>query len=192
MKDGEWAFYRSMGDGQKGDTIYLPAEFDPANLGHRGAAVHELQHASDDKAAAGPTPVFTARDRHELRAYRRQARFLLDTIEPLSGEDRRNAISDAATQWQQITAYAMALEARADLPAQGPILRSINAAASGGAISARDVTAALSEPEPKVEAFVLKLIQVGYKMTPATMLSLDDGLSGESLLDWIHRPAPAR
>ncbi len=42
------------------------------------AVVHELQHAQDDTAAAGPTLVSAARDQNELRAYRRQGRFLLD------------------------------------------------------------------------------------------------------------------
>ena len=63
-----------------------------------------------------------ARDQGELSAYRKQARFLLDTIEPLTGSDRATAISDAASEWQQILALAMALEARADVARFGPIL----------------------------------------------------------------------
>jgi hypothetical protein len=191
MQRGEWAAYQPMGNTNKGDTIYLPTDLDPGNLGHRGAVVHELQHAADDKAATGPAIVSTARDQHELRAYRRQARFLLDTIDGLSGNDRTNAVSEAGTQWQAILAYAMAIEARSDLARFGPILATINANAVAGAISRQDVTAALNLPAARVEAFVLNLIRVGYGMsTPNKRKTLNDGLAGESLLDWINRPLP--
>jgi hypothetical protein len=193
FQGAEWAAYMAMGNGSKGDTVYLQTAFDPANLGHRGAVVHELQHAADDKASTGAAPASTARDQHELRAYRRQARYLLDAIDPLSGGDRQTAVSDASTQWQPMTAYSMALEARADPARDGPILRAINAGAVAGAIGSQDISAALTQPEPRVVAFTLSLIRAGYGMnTPAQLTVLGDGLAGDSLLDWIKRPRPAR
>jgi hypothetical protein len=185
LKGGEWAAYQAAGSGAKGDTVYLPTDFDPANLGHRGAVVHELAHAKDDKAA-GTAVVAAARDQNELRAYRVQARFLLDTIAPLSGDERTNAVDEAATQWQPLTAYAMALEARSDVATFGPILGAVNQAATVGAISRRDLTAALNMRMADVEAFALRLIRGAYKM-PADPKILQDGLSGESILDWITR-----
>jgi hypothetical protein len=188
FKRGEWAAYQPLGNERKGDTIYLPTQFDPGNLGHQSAVVHELQHAEDDRAA-GPSLTRVTRDQLELRAYRRQARFLLDTIEPLTGTDRTTAISDAASEWQQIIALAMALEARADVARFGPILGAVNRAAVAGALPARTVTRALNDPVTQVEAAALQLIQVGYGMT-ATSRSLQDGLSGESILDWVKKPMP--
>ena len=189
----EFAAYKHAGTGKKGDTIYLPSTFDPDILAHRGAVVHELVHAEDDKAAGNQTRVqHGERDRQELNAYRRQTRFLLDTIEPLRDPDRTTAIANAAKVWNPMLAYAMALEARGEITKYEPIMSAINRAAPAvNQVQPRDLAAALLWDVDRVESFLLSLIRVAYRIdTPAKNRMIQEGLKGESILDWINRPLP--
>jgi hypothetical protein len=190
----DWAAYMAAGKGQKGDTLYIPSDFDIGNLGHRAAVVHELSHAADDKAVTGNRVEAIQRDAAELRAYRNQGRFQLTSIAGLSGTARTDAIRQAGSLWNAIVAYATALEARVDQRQFKPILVDINAAAPAGTgISDADLNGALTLNSATVETFVLALIRspIAYNLpTPESNKALVDGLRGPSILDWIDRPLP--
>jgi TetR/AcrR family transcriptional regulator, fatty acid biosynthesis regulator len=162
----------------------------PATWRSQGAVVHELEHAEQDKAAAGPKIQSADRDRNELYAYRTRCRFRLDTALALTGAARATAVQQAASVWDPLLAYAMALEARTDLSTREPLLRAINATAPAASrTAARDISTARTWPEPRVEAFLLGLIRRAYAITtPVQNRVTEEGLGGESILDWNQPP----
>jgi hypothetical protein len=127
-----WATYRPMGKNEKGDTISMPSDFDINNLMHRAAVVHELKHAEQDKAGAGPTLKNIARDQDEMLAYRTHNRYELDSIAGMKDAERAQAVAQVAKEWNDVHAGAMALEARKDAKRFAQILIDINAAAKTG------------------------------------------------------------
>lgn len=187
---GAFAIYSSAGNALKGDTIYLPSTFDIEDLAHRAAVVHELQHAADDRASGGPRVRADPTDQGELRGYRAQARYLLYAIVRLRGAERSAAITAAAREYNLVVGLAAALEARSDRARLEPIVRALNAAAplARNQLSEANVSAALRRPVADVEAEALRLIRLLYRIDAAQHTTIREGLSGESLLDWINRP----
>jgi hypothetical protein len=190
---GQWAAYMSAGNTDKGDTIYMPSDFDINNLMHRAAVVHELKHAEQDKASTGSTVQAIPRDRDEMRAYRTHNRYELDSIVGLNSAERANAITQVAAEWNDIDAGAMALEARSDPARFIPILILINGAAKPSSRLADNVIHALvTADEARVENALLAAIRLHYGITTeAKNKMIEDGLRGQSILDWINRPMPS-
>lgn len=189
---GNWASYMSAGNTDKGDTMSMPSDFDINNLMHRAAVVHELKHAEQDKASTGSTVKSIARDRDEMRAYRTHNRYELDSIAALNGAEHAKAIAQVAAEWNEIDAGAMALEARPDPMRLVPTFILINAAAKPGARLADNIIhALLTADEARIENALLAAIRLHYGLTSeAKNKMIEDGLRGESILDWINRPMP--
>ena len=170
------------GDGLKGDTIYLPTQFDVSKLDQQGTLVHELTHAATDKAATGRIEV--PKLQSEEDAYRREARFYLDSIAPLTGDSREKAVSlvrDAATK---PVILCMALEAllvpieRYDNSVR--IIKDVNDV--GLQLSRSDLNVALSESQKDLEKRILDAIRELYQL-PKNAKTLRAGFAGESVLD---------
>lgn len=189
---GEEAAYQAAGHGLKGDTLYLP-KLDVRNVAHRGLIVHELSHAQDDKLAAGPKLGHGDLDRGESSAYRAQAVYLLAEITKRSWRTRFVAISQAASKWTELVAFAMAIEARSDRARLEPVFRAIQTAAPATTRlrqpMANWVLTADAAKLPTIETTFLAMIRTDYKiLTPQQNDVIRDGLGGQSLLDWVNRP----
>jgi hypothetical protein len=155
--------------------------------------VHELSHAADDANAAGPKVVAEQLDVGENTAYRAQARYLLGEIMDRSGPSRVWAISQAASKWTELVAFAVAIEARTDLTRFEPVFQSLQRAAPAAARLradlARWVLTADPANVPVIERTFLAKIRQDYGvLRPEQNQILRDGLGGQSLFDWIKRP----
>jgi hypothetical protein len=194
MRPGEWAGYKAAGAGEKGDTIYVPTDLDIYNLAHRGAVVHELEHAAQDKAATGAKVQRGKRDEGELLAYRKQARFLLDTVGGIGASGgaaiQETAVKQIATIWNPLVLGALILEALSDAARLKPVILRINdAAPATGRAQKADIETAFTWNPTRLEVRLLGLIRKEYGITtPSGNVALQEGLSGESVLDWINRP----
>ena len=199
LSGDEWAYYRPAASGGKGDTIAVPSDLDVTNLAHRGAVVHELTHAEDDKAARGPRVRKTARDMGEVRAYRRQARFLLDTVGALSATGSGAAVQaiaehQIASIWNPLILVALVIEALGDADRLKPVVVRINAAAPRARAEKSVIDELFTWGATRLEVRLQTLIRKpkeegGYGISsPEDNRTIQEGLSGESILDWINRP----
>lgn len=185
---GSWAAakYQSGGSGRKGDTVYLPSSFDVDDLAQQGTVVHELTHASDDKAASA---VRTGEaDRMELHAFRTQAAFYLRSLGELSGAARDQAIDAVAATAGEVRVYTMILEANVapveDYDDLISIISEINMKC--GALGARAWNRAVGASNAELEPLVLTAVRRVERLRRGE-LGQFDGLSGESVLDWRFR-----
>ena len=210
----EFAHYNAFGKGEKGDTIYLYADFDVNNLGHQRAIIHELEHASDDKSTQPRHQRATRRDIAEARAYRAGAKFTLERLAKLqddadaasdSGDKKADkaatkafekAVTELVGQYGSIHIIALALEAHSNLKRFENLVLNVNAAMPVNQQMALDkVMKLLKDQDATVEAELRNQIQDEYKLKTPTG-SLDpvknagkfDGLSGESVLDSVDFP----
>ncbi len=185
---GSWAAakYQSGGSGRKGDTVYLPSTFDVDDLAQQGTVVHELTHASDDKAA-GAVRTGEA-DRMELHAFRAQAAFYLRSLGELSGAARDQAIDVVAATAGEVRVYTMILEANVapveDYDDLMAIISQINA--KSGALRARAWNRAAGASNAELEALALVAVRRIERLRRGERGQFD-GLSGESVLDWRFR-----
>ena len=182
---GSWAAakYQSGGSGRKGDTVYLPSSFDVGDLAQQGTVVHELTHASDDKAASA---VRTGEaDRMELHACRAQAAFYLRSLGELSGAARDQAIDAVAATAGEVRVYTMILEANVapveDYDDLISIISEINVKC--GALGGRAWNRAIGASNAELEPLVLAAVRRVERLRRGE-LGQFDGLSGESVLDW--------
>jgi hypothetical protein len=185
---GSWAAakYQSGGSGRKGDTVYLPSSFDVDDLAQQGTVVHELTHASDDKAASA---VRTGEaDRMELHAFRAQAAFYLRSLGELGGAARDQAIDAVAATAGEVRVYTMILEANVapveDYDDLMAIISEINA--KSGALGARAWNRAANASNAELEPLVMVAVRRVERLRRGE-LGQFDGLSGESVLDWRFR-----
>jgi hypothetical protein len=197
-KKGTTAFatYFAMGSGaSKGDTIYVPAALDIANVDHRAQVMHELQHALEDKTSAPATVTEITLADAELRGYRAGARYQLEEIARLSGAKRDGAVKQVAATLNPIALMALALESHRDRKRLEMIVVDVNAAAqSKTRLTTTKLAKLLSASDAAIEAQLLKFIRLVYEIDdkkgfaiPDANRAFIDSLSGESLLDWIDR-----
>lgn len=169
---------------RKGDTIYLPTNFDIASLAHQGLLVHELTHAGRDKAATGPG--FIAVDVFELEGYRAQGRYWLNQMQALRGSALTAAIAALAQDANELSILAMLVETRGDPPvsdiARSPfvLIGQINRASTNG-LAPQDWNNAIGLNDTDLKNEALSRISQApvYKGRRASV----GGLRGESFLD---------
>lgn len=164
----------------------MRATFDVDDLDQQGTVVHELSHAADDKAVSRPT--LGAADQMELKAFRAQARFYLTRLQELFGDARHKAIEHLAERSGPVRIYTMLLEANM-LPTEeydeaAQTISAINVAA--GALGAREWRIAEAAPNRDLEPKALQAIRRIERLRPG-QTGQNDGLSGESVLDWRFR-----
>jgi hypothetical protein len=180
------AVYYTGGRSRKGDTIYLRSTFDVDDLDQQGTVVHELSHAADDKAASGVTSA--PADRMELKAFRAQARFYLSAIQALAGDKRSKAIERVAEHTGKVRILTMMMEANvapaSDTDELIEIIAAINVAS--GALGARMWQWTVTVSNAALESEALKAIRRLERLKPGDT-GQNDGLSGESILDWKFR-----
>jgi Domain of unknown function (DUF4157) len=213
-KGGEFAYYKSDGGGEKGDTIYLYSDFDVNNLAHRRAVIHELEHALDDKSTTARHWRPSKHDDAEVRAYRAGSRYTLERLAVLQdrvksaarmGEDKERqaatkalekAIGELAAQFHPIHLIGLALEAHRNLPLYQMLVVSVNAAAPAAQqMEGMRLAKLLSDPVDVVEAELRDRIQDELELKkpdgtidPVKNRGRFDALSGESVLDTIDLP----
>lgn len=175
----------AQGSGLKGDTIYIPTDFDIGDLFHRSHIIHELQHARDDQAAAGPHIQFQPANQLEENGYRAQGRFLLEQLASLAAADQAAAVTRLAGQLNGLALLGMVIEALADRPRFEPLIAAIGAA-SHPAVAAAGVTALLNRGQAALVTILRNRITAAYGMT-AGQVGVVEGLSGESIVSWIFR-----
>ena len=169
------AMYIMSGDGNKGDTVYLPSTFDPASLADQGGLVHELTHAVQDKAGPGQLDLARA----ELEAYRTQARYWLTQLGPHNGMELPPAAQPIVEKVLDVHLLAMIMEAR-DRVDYSNLVFQINRV-SKNRLSDDDFIAASGETDEEIEARALRALRAydPYKGKHLTT----SGLRGESRLD---------
>jgi hypothetical protein len=183
---GVAATYQTGGKGRKGDTMYVPSDLDVEDLDQQGTVVHELTHAADDKAATSVTQ--GPADRMELGAFRAQARFYLRSLAAMGEPARGAALAKVAAHAGPVRIYTMLMEANVapveDYDDQLAIIEEINNAA--GALGARAWRTAVDASNADLERLALPAIRRLERLRPGQM-GQNEGLSGESILDWRFR-----
>jgi hypothetical protein len=174
--------------GLKGDTIYMPTDFDIDNLSDRSNIIHELRHTQDDKAASTTAqPVFPAQQGLEVAAYKAQARYILDQMAAQTGAAQIRSVTEVAGGGGSLVLLAMLIDAQRDLPKFSPLVVQVFGAASPPLhVGAVRVTRMLATPVARLEALLEAEIRTGYGIT-ATSPAILEGQAGESLVHWIHR-----
>jgi hypothetical protein len=169
---------------RKGDTIYLPTNFDVASRAYQGLLVHELTHAGRDKAATAPEVIDV--DVMELEGYRAQGRYWLNQLRSLRGGALSAAIAQLAQAANALSILAMLVEARADPPVRDParsphlLIDQINRASPNG-LTPLDWDTAFGLDDTDLENMALRRIRLSpaYRGRRASV----GGLHGESFLD---------
>jgi hypothetical protein len=183
------AFYVTAAQrtGLKGDTVYLQTNLDIANLKDRSEVIHELRHAEEDKAAS-PTaaPVFPVKNMMELRAYRAQARYILEQILKQTGPDQTRSAREAAAAGS-LALGALVLEAQTDRTRlQRPLELIFGVAPAPLTRTPTDITRMLGIQPATIETAVLQDIDAAYHLSPGET-GVVEGQAGESLIHWIFR-----
>jgi hypothetical protein len=183
------AFYVTAAQktGLKGDTIYLQTNLDIANLKDRSEVIHELRHAEEDKAASpAAKPVFPVKNMMELRAYRAQARYILEQILKQAGPDQARSAREAAAAGG-LALGALMLEGQTNTARfQHPLELVFRAAPAPFTRTPADIKGILALPPATIETAVLKDIEAGYHLSPGET-GVVEGQAGESLIHWIFR-----
>jgi hypothetical protein len=166
----------------KGDTVYLPIGLDPSNISDQGTIVHELTHAADDKANAGKRTLDVDA---ELHAYRREARFYLDSIAKMKPDARKKAVEQVGKAAKDYLIHCLILEANAspeeDFAMLAAIVEEIND--ESYPVKPAEVRRGLNtNTKAQNEANARRGITTTYKLKPGQG-STTGGLRGESALD---------
>jgi hypothetical protein len=174
--------------GLKGDTVYMPDDFDITDLYDRSNVIHELRHAQDDKASpATGRPASVLRKDLEETAYRAQARYILDQMSGQSAADQTTSATTVAATSGDLVLMAVLIETQSD-PTKYQLLATqlFAAAPTGSRLTPAQVAGLLARQPAQLESFLQRFIQLIPGMT-ATATATLDGLTGESLIHWIHR-----
>jgi hypothetical protein len=168
------AAYQPTGSGRlrKGDTIYVPPSFDIGELLDRETAIHELEHARQDKAESG----LVTKQGPELEpdAYVAGARYALEEIAALPDGSQAAAAKKLAGAWAPWDMLAAVAAANADTKRLLPIVKAINAARKKEQqLSDLD----FSRSESDLKAMIGEQTKDGSGTTGLS------GLSGESVFD---------
>ena len=190
------AFYvtKAMESGIKGDTMYLQTDLDITSLNDRSTVIHELQHAEEDKAASStdkltlPGSHFPAEREMESRAYRAQAKYILDSMVGKTTKDQTALAKNIlAPPLNELVFGALVIEGQKNKTLYEPILDLIFDTATGPLHrTAAEVKTALGVSATTLEARFQKLIETGTKLAPGKT-GMVEGLSGESLIHFIFR-----
>jgi Domain of unknown function (DUF4157) len=187
-KAGIRAFYvpGAQPSGLKGDTVYVPTDFSITSLADRSVLVHELIHASDDRAAGGAHIQPRRTEDLEARAYRAQGRYLLEELEATPVASRSAVMADVVGRVGALALLGMLVETLADRPRYEPLVVAA-AARARPPLTERDVQQLLDRGAEDIEDQLFNRINEDQKLTP-DQTSVLDGLAGESILSWIFRP----
>jgi hypothetical protein len=175
--------YQPEAKSAKGDTVYLPIGLDPSNLSDQGTIVHELTHAADDKANAGKRTLDVD---DELHAYRREARFYLDSIAKMKPDARKKAVEQVGKAAKDYLIHCLILEANAspeeDFAMHAAIVEEIND--ESYPVKPAELQRGLNtNTKAQNEANARRGITKTYKLKPGQG-GTAGGLRGESALDW--------
>jgi len=162
---------------RKGDTIYLPSNFDVASIAYQGLLVHELTHAAHDKSATQLTNVPSVES--ELEGYRAQAHYWLSQASAMKGAAQTAAIANLAAGANALSIWAMLIEDRAH-----PVASMVDVVAevqrlSPHGLSDDDWERAQTATEAQLKNMALAAIKLVY----GDRLTTFEGLKGESFLD---------
>jgi hypothetical protein len=156
----------------KGDTLYLGPAFEIGDLNDRDTVIHELEHATQDKAEKGLV-VKTGAD-VEPDAYVAGAGYALDEIAALPEKKRADQAKKLAGAWDRVELFAAAIAAKKAADRRLPVLKAVNAAIGKKALT--DYELAMKDDELK-EHLVLELGASARRQTGQS------GFSGESVFD---------
>lgn len=175
------------GGGSKGDTIYLPSGLNIDNAYQWSVVVHELHHAADDRAAGSGPLTWTDKAQLELNGFRAQGGSILRRLAATSGPDRATMITQIAAELDPLLLAGMLVASRSSRAVADPLIVAVNQAmAPARQIPSAALTGLLATAVATIESRVLALIAQTYGLAPGAQAPLD-GLSGESVVDWINR-----
>ena len=179
------ADYVTIGGGNvKGDTIYLPSDFDIANAVDWSVVVHELNHAEVDKTLGQPGQG-APREDVELAGWRAQAEDLMDRLRSEPPATLDALAKQIGARLEAILMIALIMVSRGDPGTSDPLIQRVNVhARPGQQWSAADLAGALARTEADLEARLLPVLRKAYLNKPGVTPDVPlDGLRGESILD---------
>ena len=185
MHVAEEAVYAPTGSGglRKGDTIYVKPSFDVSDLLDRATAIHELEHARQDKAES--SPAVKSGSELEPDAYVAGARYALLEIAGLPEKARPAAVKKLSLAWSRVDMYAAVVAGNAAADRLLPVLKAINAARK------KDVQ--LTEEDfKKTDSELRELIAHHLGEHEAKKRVELTGQSGESVFDRLRSPKPPK
>ena len=173
-------------EGLKGDTIYLPTNFDPDNIAHRSAVIHELGHAESDKAASPTAPPATVSTANlEFDAYCSQAQYILKQMVNQSPKVQVTSAKEINQEAMSASLYGALL-----LEAQGNVafinVLSVLFGVPNSRVPWQQVQKHLLIPKFQLQQGLRTLINKEYKL-PVGHTSMLEGQAGESVINWIYR-----
>ena len=173
------AYMPTSGGGlKKGDTIYVRPTFDVGDLGDRDMAIHELEHARQDKAEK--TKVRKTGAEVEPDAYVAGSRYLLEELAAMPEKQRPDVIKKVAGDWADFDLYAAVIAAKASPDRLMPVLKAINAARKK---DDQFDDAVFKKPDSELRELIVD--RIGSSAREQTTMS---GFSGESEFD-VRRSA---
>lgn len=169
--------------GMKGDTLYVNTDLDIYNLFHQSVVIHELQHAADDAAApGGGTGInFVQRNQLEAKAYREQAKFILQGLDGLTGREQLKKSQQVANEMNQAVVVALVLEAKADVARHRPTVEFVFSLASPPPATGV-VSRLFGMTSAALRRLLLTNINTMYGITSTDQYPTDQ-LRGESAMD---------
>ncbi len=157
----------------KGDTMYLRPSFDITSVFDRASVIHELTHASQDKARTKPE-VVNVKDL-EPDAYIAGARYVLEELSVLKDAPLASAVKKVAQTWALHDLFAAVIASRADSARLLPVLKSVNGTMKGSdKLDDRFFTSDESELRERL------LLEIHVSSSKRVQLT---GLTGESVFD---------
>jgi Domain of unknown function (DUF4157) len=179
--------------GFKGDTMYIETDLNIENVKDRAVIIHELKHASDDKAASATGRVTSPVQQFlELAAYEEQARYILDQMSTQSASDQVQMAKDAISPVNDGILLGGLIVGKSDPRKYQPLLERLFDAVpttNPSHQNAAGVARLLGFPKSQLEHVLLDAIRQTYGIT-ATTTTILEGQAGESVIHWINRLMP--
>jgi hypothetical protein len=168
----------AAGKGGKGDTLYMPTDFDITDVSQRATVIHELQHARDDGAATSESTHQAQLDL-EATAFRAEGRYVLEQMLAQAPADRAATAKRLLAQIHELDGLGIIVEAASDRARFAPAMDAITTAAIPE--MANDMTALMNIDSTTLEKIFRDRIASTYGLAPDQVMLLD-GFVGESIL----------
>jgi len=183
------AAYVTMGQrsGNKGDTMYVPTDFDIANALHWSTVVHELAHADHDLQGAGEQVAGMDAARSEVLAYRAQGAVLIRRLVAEPAGTRPRLAAQIGAGWTDMVLLGMVLERGGDRARTDALIIEVNDAAPNDRhLDLQLLDRVLALDPAGLETRLVERIREHYRLAEGAVRPID-GLAGSSIVDWIDR-----
>jgi hypothetical protein len=173
--------------GTKGDTMYVPTDFDIANTLHWSTVVHELAHADHDLQGAGEQVSGMDAARSEVLSYRAQGAVIMRRLLAEPAATRPRVAGEVGAGWTDMVLLGMVLERGGDRARTDPLIIEVNDAAPNARhIDLQLLDRVLALDPVALETHLVARIRENYELDEGAVRPID-GLAGSSIVDWIDR-----